>query len=294
MAKSEKSDKDKQKKVKKPFKQRLVELWNRWLPRLVMLLLIFVVIVILFWERIFVPVYPGHSGVVWKRFDKGTQMRVFGEGYYLIYPWDKFYVYEVRLQEIHDDIELLTSTGMKLDVSISTRFHPKKNELALLHQEIGPDYVERMVRPRVISSARNVIGNYNHEDIYARDEGGLLDALFEETVRRLNDSHVFVEDVVIKKLLLPEDIQDEINDKHAQEQRSLGYTYRLISEQKEADRRRLEAQGIKDFTDISGVSILTWRGLEATEKLSESENAKIILMGTGKDGLPVILNADSK
>ena len=141
----------------------------------------------------------------------------------------------------------------------------------------------------MVGALREVIGNYRPEDIYARDEEGLLDEVY--TVLQSNTMNHFIvlQDILIKELRLTPELENAINDKLVQEQEALAYEFRLRLEESERERKRIEAQGIRDFEQIAMIPILQWRGLEATVKLAESENSKVIVIGTGSDQLPVIL-----
>jgi len=137
-----------------------------------------------------------------------------------------------------------------------------------------------------------VVGNYRPEDIYARDEAGLLDEIFTVLQANLTNHDVVVQDILLKELRLPPTLEAAINEKLIQEQQALMYEFKLKTEEGEKQRRIIEAQGIKAFEDISKLSILRWRGIEATEKLANSPNAKIVIVGTGQNQLPIILGSD--
>ncbi len=99
-------------------------------------------------------------------------------------------------------------------------------------------------------------------------------------------------DFLILVLRLPLTVEDAIKAKLTEEQRMLSYRFRLARERDEKQRRIIEAEGVREFEKISGLSMLRWRGIEATETLAASPNSKIILMGTGAGQLPVVLNSD--
>jgi len=151
-----------------------------------------------------------------------------------------------------------------------------------------------LIRPEVISALRRVIGNYTAEEIYSKDERGLLREVYAEVSKHLNKNNfVNFRDVLLLELKLPEKLQTAINEKLTKKQIANSYVYRLDRENSEKERRRIEAEGIKLFEDISGVSILRWRGIEVTETLASSPNAKIVVVGTNGDSLPIILNTDN-
>jgi regulator of protease activity HflC (stomatin/prohibitin superfamily) len=267
--------------------------WLRNRHRFGLLFLIFLFFVSLFFKQIFISIYPGEGAVLWRRFWGGTVLtKTYGEGLQIIAPWNNLYVYDTRVQELDDNVSLLSSDGLLIDVRLSTRFYPEKDKLPLLHSRVGPDYAEKVVRPEVITALRRVLGNYTPEEIYYRDEEGLLEEIREIADKHIAVNHIVLQDVLILELRLPETLQKEINQKHAKEQAALAHKFVLELEERERERRRIEAEGIQLFQQISGIPILKWRGIEATEKLAQSENAKFVIIGNDSDSLPVILNVD--
>lgn len=233
---------------------------------------------------------PGERGVLWSRFGGGTVLdRTYAEGIRLIWPWDRMYVYSVRVQELHDSVIVLSSNGLPISVTYSVRYHPFPGTLPNLHQQFGPTYADTLVKPEAISALRGVIGNYRPEDIYARDEAGLLDEIFTALQANLTNRDVVVQDILIKELRLTKEIEAAINEKLVQEQQSLAYEFRLKTEEAERQRKTIEAQGIRSFEDISRISMLKWRGIEATLELAKSPNAKVIVVGPGETQMPIIL-----
>jgi regulator of protease activity HflC (stomatin/prohibitin superfamily) len=137
-----------------------------------------------------------------------------------------------------------------------------------------------------------VIGNYRPEDIYARDEAGLLDEIFTVLQANLTNHDVVVQDILVKELRLTPELEASINEKLIQEQQALMYEFRLKTEEGERQRKIIEAQGIRSFQDISRIDILKWRGIEATLALAKSANTKIVVIGPGQNQMPIILGGD--
>jgi regulator of protease activity HflC (stomatin/prohibitin superfamily) len=277
----------------RPSLARRVKRWIReysFYPTIVLLVLLF--FVVLASRRIIHNIGPGERGVRWSRFGGGTVLdRVYGEGIRLIFPWDRMYIYNIRVQEVHDSIIVLSSNGLTISVTYSCRYHPYPGTLPLLHQQYGPTYADVLVRPEVVSALRAVIGNYRPEDIYARDEQGLLDELLTVLQSNLTNHYIVVQDILLKELRLTTEMEAAINDKLVKEQQALAYEFRLKLEEAERQRKTIEAAGIRSFEDISKISILRWRGIEATLKLAESPNSKVVIVGAGQDRLPIILGA---
>jgi regulator of protease activity HflC (stomatin/prohibitin superfamily) len=279
----------------KRIKEYIKSLWDRHYIKIVIGILIVLFFVAYLWRNIFYSINPGEAGVRWSRFFGGTVIgQVYPEGMHAIFPWDRMYIYNVRIQEIHDSLQVLSKNGLYVDVSWSGRFYPRHENLPMLHKRLGPDYIETVVGPEFVSGIRRIIGNYTEEEIYHRDEEGLLDEVYDRIKLQFAkvENLIVFQDILFKRLQLPAEIQKAIEDKIAQKQLDLSYEFRLQKEDKERQRKQIEADGIRQFEAISGISILKWRGIQATENLAQSENSKIVIIGTGPDGLPIILNTD--
>lgn len=240
-------------------------------------------------NRIVHNIGPGERGVRWSRWNGTVLDRVYEEGIRLIFPWDRMYIYNVRVQELNDTVTVLSSNGLPITITYSCRYRPYAGTVPVLHKDYGPTYADLLVRPEVISALRVVIGNYRPEDIYARDEQGLLDEVFATLEANLTNHYVVVQDILIKELRLTAEIENAINAKLVQEQQALAYEFRLQLEESERQRKSIEAEGIRAFENISGISMLQWRGIEATLELAKSPNAKVVIVGTGQDQMPIIL-----
>ena len=245
-----------------------------------------------FFNSIFIFIDSGQAGVRWRRLQGGTQLVTYTEGLQIIWPWDRMYLYDVRVQESDLKARIYAQDGLEINVEVSVRFRPRAERLPWLHKEIGPDYIRKIVEPEIISTLRKVLGNFTPADIYAKDEEGLLQELSETMEADFDSEYVVLDKFLVKQLLLPEHIQAAIQAKLEEEQRAKAYYFILEKEQYERERRIIEATGIRDFEEISGVNILRWRGLEVTEALATSENSKVVIAGTGSDQLPIILNTE--
>lgn len=262
----------------------------------VLILLFFVAY---FWHSIVYDIDAGHVGVRWSRFFGGTVLdKVYSEGMRAIFPWDKMYIYDVRIQEIHGDLQGLSKNGLVITVEWSGRFFLMPDKAPYVHKHIGINYLDAVIKPEFISAMRTVVGNYTEEEIYSIDETGLAKEIINllgssiHAGKFLPNETFTIHGLLFKQLQLPQQIQRAIQDKVSQNHVNLAYEFRLKTEEHEKKRKEIEAEGILQFEEISGVSILKWRGIEATEKLAQSNNAKIIIIGTGADGLPIILNTD--
>jgi len=263
-----------------------------WIVFLLSLVFVFA----LFYDRIIYNIQPGETGVIWQRFYGGTNLdRVYGEGIHFIFPWDKLYIYDTRIQQTPFTFQALSANGLPIQFDMSIRYRPFIRTLPILHQNVGPEYVERVVKPEVQAHVRNVITGYLPEEIYT-SEGQLLSIIKQGATFSVAERNVLLDNVLIKKITLPDYIQRAIERKLEQEQAALEYEFRLQRESQEAERKRIEAVGIRDFqTNVMAggafEQYLTFVGVQASLALARSDNAKVVIFGGGGDRqLPLILN----
>ena len=239
-----------------------------------------------------VRIDSGHRGVLFKWFG-GTQDEVYGEGVEFVWPWNRLIPYDIRVQDRLEANSILTSNGLSVSMDVSVRFHPEETELATLHREIGAAYYEKIVKPIVRSEVRKIVGGYTPEEIYSSKRPEVEQKIYESVKAAIEKKPLIVEAVLIRNIGLPEQLKNAISDKLEEEQRSLKMQFVLARERQEAERKRIEAKGIADFQDIvsAGISqnLLRWKGIEATEALAQSDNAKVVVIGSGEGGLPLIL-----
>jgi prohibitin 2 len=271
---------------------------------------------------VIVTVPAGSAGVIWHRFSGGTDTRkVLPEGIALIWPWDKVYLYDTRLQSHSIDIVALTHDGLNVTIALTFRWFVDAKNLGYLHKLIGPDYLKLLLIPEVNASTRREFGKFLTTDFYnagrevmARDvfagvvDPGRANFIYARSERDLDreveqkrplaeaeirDRLIEMTDVLVRDIVLPPRIVAAIQSKVEQEQLVKEMRFRVEREQFETDRKIIEAKGIKEFQEIvqSGISepYLKWRGIEATVMLATSPNAKTVVIG-GNGGLPLILN----
>ena len=275
---------------------RLKAFARRQAPYLILLLFLVSFFVIFFFDRVVVSIRPGELGVLWRWLGGGTQIdTVYREGAHIILPFNRMYVYNVRKQQFTDTIDALTVDGLTVGVRYSVRYYLDRDTLPLLHQRVGPDYVNVVVRPEIRSVMRIVFGQYKPEEIYATQRA------IQERISTLSKVHlearfVALDDVPIETITLPRKITDAIESKLAQQQVDEEYVFRLSIATKEAERKRIESGGIKVYNDTVASSltppVLTWQGIQATEDLAKSPNTKVVVVGAGKNGLPLILGQE--
>ena len=255
-------------------------------------LIIFAVIIL---AKSAITIGSGEAGVLYKTFDGGvvTDQPPLGEGFHIIAPWNKVIIYEIRQQELFEKMKVLSSNGLEIQIDASAWYKPITEDLGKLHQEKGENYLERIIQPAIRSAARSVVGRYTPEQLYSSKRDAIQEEIYEETKKILDKQFVQLNEVLVRDVTLPGTIKDAIERKLKQEQESLEYEFRLVTAQKEAERQIIEAQGKADANRILSASltdkILSDKGIEATIKLSESNNSKVVVIGSGKDGLPLIL-----
>ena len=279
--------------VRGPASRRLAFWLRRNSLRLCIGGLLLLLLLLFFWNDIFIPIGSGQEGVLWSRFFGGTEMgRTYGEGYRVILPWDKMAVYDVRLQEMHGTMEVLTLDGLQVSLAVTARFAPRRRDLPMLHRMVGPDYKQVVVWPDVVTAVRHVIRQMKPEELRILSERDLARRINIAARQEVQDHWIDLDEVLITRITLPQPVEAAIQEKLAQEQKAIGYQFLIQQADLERQRRMIEAEGIRDFEARSHISFLKWKGIEATEKLAESPNAKIVVMGASRNELPVLLNAD--
>jgi regulator of protease activity HflC (stomatin/prohibitin superfamily) len=238
----------------------------------------------------------GHRGIVFRSLSGGTSKELLGEGLHVLAPWNSVILFDTRVQELKEELNVISSNGLAMKVEASVRFRPAADELYELQTTVGPHFADKLLSPVVRSEARKVFGRYSPEEIYSTKREEIERQIHDEVVKALEGKHVVVEAVLVRDVVLPESIRSAIADKLAEEQRSQKMRFTLEKERQEADRKEIEAAGIAKYQSIVRQGLteeyLQWKGIEATESLARSENAKIVIVGGGKSGLPVILQTE--
>jgi len=263
-------------------------------PILFMVLGVFLLLSI---GKFWVKIDSGFAGVLYK-LTTGVDVNQtpMGQGLHIIAPWNSVHIYETRQAEKTETMNVLSVNLLEIGLDITTFFQPISSELGRLEVERGPGYAEDVVIPVMRSVVREVIAKYLPEEINSTKREIIKSEIMEEAANTLADNYIQLNDILIRNINLPAKLKASIEKKLQQEQESLEYKFKIDKERLEADRKRIEAQGIQDFQKIIAQSIseklLRWNGIEATLKLAESNNAKVIVVGSGKDGLPLILGGN--
>lgn len=273
--------------------------FRRWLwrksPYVFVSMLLLILALVVLWYRIVIIIHPGETGVLFRLFS-GTQIDyVYDEGLHLISPLNTMYIYETRKQVALHEFDVLTNKGLTIHLSLAIRYQPEVEVLGMLHQRIGPDYLSRVIVPQIESVMRKQLGKYTAEDIYTNKEGLLTNAIL-MALDEVGRNYVKVEDIIIRGIQMPEKIKAAVEDKLTQEELLKSYDYRVATAEQEAKRLGIEAQGIQRYHETIDKSLsdksLKYQGILATQELSKSANTKVIVIGAGKDGMPLIFNAE--
>lgn len=257
--------------------------------------LVAVVLLVFLWPRIVVSVHPGELGVLYSRFFGGTILdRTYQEGLHVIPPWNILFIYDVRIQEETQVVNVLTLDGLTVTVQASLRYQIVRDRLPNLHQQIGPEYKKKIILPIMTSAVRQTIGSYRPDALYSTARQELQDKMLVDATEEMGRIPILIHGFVVKEIILPEQLSTSIVNKLVAEQQYLRYHYLLLEAKEEARRKAIEGQGIRYYQTLVNENMtenyLRYEGIQATAKLAASENAKVVVVGSGKDGLPIILN----
>ena len=218
---------------------------------------------------------------------------VLPEGTHLVNPLLRNFRMSVRTQELQEQASVPSQEGLlvTLDTSLLFRLNPELAHEA--YRTIGPNYVEVVVVPNLRSAIRSITASNSANALYSGQREVVAQRIAEELRGELESRGVIIESVLLRDVQLPQMLRQAIESKQQAEQEAMRMSFVLEREKQEAERKRIEAGGISDFQRIvaQGISqqLLTWKGIEATEKLANSTNAKVVVIGSGSSGLPLIL-----
>jgi regulator of protease activity HflC (stomatin/prohibitin superfamily) len=198
----------------------------------------------------------------------------------------------VRTQQLGEEGSVPSSEMLLLHMATTLQFHLNRSAASRVYQSLGLEYVKAYVEPNFISAVRESTSEHKAADLFSAQRDVISVHVAERLQRYFSARGIDVERVLLRGIDPPPTLKDAIEQKQKAQQEAEAMTYRLQKETQEAQRKRIEAQGIKDFQDIvrQGIDekLLSWKGIEATEMLAKSGNAKIIVIGNSR-GLPLIL-----
>lgn len=253
-------------------------------------LFVFLILAILL--SCFTMIPAGHVGVI--DFFGHVSDRTLKSGIHLVNPMAKIIKYSIKTQEATETMDVPSKEGLSIQLDISILFHLNPEKAATVYKTIGRNYEDIVLIPQFRSVARGVTAGYEAKALYTSEREMISSLIKAELQNIVEPRGIIVESVPLRRIILPKGLQDAIEEKLRAEQESQRMQFVLLKEKQEAERKRIEAKGIADFQHIvsQGINeqLLRWKGIEATEKIANSPNTKVVIVG-GKDGLPLILDS---
>jgi prohibitin 1 len=233
----------------------------------------------------------GHVGV--KDFFGSVSPNVLPAGVHVIVPFTRVHKMSIQTQEVKETAEVPSKEGLMMDLEGSLLFRLDPKQAAEIYKTVGRNYIEIIVIPQIRSAIREVTASYEAKTLYSAEREMVARQTFELFKKMAGGRGIIAEAVLLRKIGLPPIVANAIQEKLKREQEAEQMKFVLQKESQEAERKRIEAQGIADFQRIisQGLSaqLLQWKGIEATEKLAMSPNTKVVVVGNPKSGLPIIL-----
>lgn len=258
---------------------------------------LFIFLVALLADRIFHRVGTGEVGVLYLYFWGTEQERTYAEGITITFPWNEIFIYTVREQQYSDEVVVLSYNGLSIRVAFSFRFQLVPEKVGVLHVLLGPDYLEKVIKPTLFASVREVVGNYRPEELFTTHSATLQDEIRVVAQQSIENYYIRFSEILVKSIVLPPKVENAIQDKLVLQQVAEGYDFRLVSEERERLRKQIESDGIRVFLDTVSKSLdkklLTYLQIRAMETLATSPNAKLLVLGNQQDGnlmVPIMMN----
>lgn len=235
-------------------------------------------------------VHTGHVGVV-SVFGRVTG-RTLAEGIHVVNPAAAVTELSIKTQEVKEHAAVPSKEGLIMGLEASLLYHLDSSRAAEVYQQIGPNYAEVLLQPTFRSAIRAVTAANTAASLYSDARENIAKQIQDDVSRQVAQRGVIVENVLLRDLQLPDTLKHAIEAKQQAQQEAQRMEFVLQREKQEAERKRVEAAGIKDFQDIvsQGISdkLLEWKGIEATMELVKSQNSKVIIVGNSKNGLPLV------
>ena len=260
------------------------------------LVIVAVVLIVLLAGNPIKVIPAGHVGV--KDFFGSVSPNVLPPGVRFVFPFTRVVKMSIKTQEVKETAEVPSKEGLTMELEGSLLFRLDPEKAANIYKTVGQDYQEIAVHPQIRSAIREITASYEAKVLYSAERERIAKETLELFRKLAGDRGIVAEAVLLRKIGLPAIVANAIQEKLRREQEAEQMKFVLQKEQQEAERKRIEAQGIADFQKIvaAGISpqLLEWKGIEATEKLAMSQNSKVVVIGSGKNGLPLILGGEGK
>ena len=249
----------------------------------------FILVILLF--SCITRVESGHVGVL-TLFGRVTG-EVLPEGMHIISPFKTSNEMSIRTQETKESASVPSSEGLVMNLDTSLIFHLDPAKASEVYQKIGPLYESVLIEPNLRAAIREATASHTANALYTGEREAVAKQIFDQLSSLFGARGFVVESILLRDIQLPATLKTSIEAKQQAEQEALAMNFRLQKETQEAQRKRIEAAGIRDFQQIvaQGISpqLLEWKGIEATENISKSSNTKVVIIGNSKNGLPLIL-----
>jgi len=218
---------------------------------------------------------------------------VLPEGIHLVNPFKVNHELTIRTQEIKESASVPSAEGLVMNLDTSLIYHLNPEKAAEVYQKIGPNYLTVLIEPNLRAAIREATDSHSANALYTGEREMVAKQVRDQLSNLLGARGILVESILLRDIQLPTTLKTSIESKQQAEQEALAMNFRLQKEKQEAERKRIEAAGIRDFQQIvaQGISpaLLEWKGIEATENLAKSVNSKVVVIGNSKNGLPLIL-----
>lgn len=258
--------------------------------RMIPVLLVALVLIVLLFNSV-TTISAGNVGVL-SLFGRVTGEQL-DSGIHFVNPLKKVNEMTVRTQSLKESADVPSEEGLVMRLDTSLVFHLNPDKASKVYKDLGLNYIDAIVEPTLRSAIREATASHNANALYSSARQEVQSQIRAALRNDLGARGIEVEDVLLRDIQLPMSLRASIESKQQAEQESLAMNFKLQKEKQEAERKRIEAQGIRDFqTTVSqGISnqLLEWKGIEATETLAKSPNTKIVVIGNSKNGLPLVL-----
>ena len=270
---------------------------NQKLPKAMIMGIFGLIFVVFFGSSMFTTIHAGEKGIKFYTLGSGLDTEyTYGQGMNFHMPWDKLIVYNVKTQTLAIRVDGKDKNQVQCALAMNIIYHPLEDSIGILENQIGRDYVNTLIKPKLGDIALTVIKEYTYDQIISDKKDDVKLSIQKMMQDELISRNIVIEEIKISDIIISDEIEKAITEKVEAEQLALKQKYVLDKELQEAERKRIEAKGIADFQQIVNRTItpqlLKWKGIEATQEIAKSQNAKVIVIGNGDGDLPIILGGE--
>lgn len=254
-----------------------------------------IIAIVLFSSTVHI-IEPGHVGITVEMGTIGRDIRT--PGVQLTAPWHRLITFSTKRDIVEQKLIVPTQDGLNVELEVALIYYLNQTEVRSLYTTFGTEYVKKLVAPTLASASRSATSQAETKSLYTVGRVAIVNQLEHDIKQSLEKHGIVMDQILLKSILLPKSVRDAIDRKVQAQQDSERMEFILAKEKQEAERKAVEAKGIADFQRIVSAQIsdglLRWKGIEATERLAASENAKMVFIGNGKDALPAVLAGGDK